>query len=56
MSEKKIVIQGKEIDCSKLSDELLIKLYQEIQERKVKMYESLAKLHEELNLLEEYNA
>lgn len=56
MSEKKIVIQGKEIDCGEMSDEQLVKLYQEIQEHKVKMYEKLAKLHEELNLLDEYNA
>ncbi len=55
MSEKKIIIRGKEIDYGIMTDDQLVKLYQELQENKVKLYEQMVKMQEELNLLEEYN-
>lgn len=55
MSDKKIVMQGKEIDFGEMSDAQVLKLYTEIKERELKLYEQVLELEEEIKYLESLN-
>ena len=50
---KTITIQGKQINYGDLSDEKLLKLYQELKQREVLIYQKIAKTLEEVSLKEE---
>lgn len=53
--EKTITIQGKTINYGNLSDEQLVKLYKEIKQRELMLYERILKGLKESNLLQEEN-
>ena len=50
---KTITIQGKEISYGDLSDEKLVKLYQELKQREVLLYNRILKKLEAANLIDE---
>ena len=51
--KKTIVIQGKEIDYSNLSDEKITQLYQELTQREAILYQRIIQRLKNLNLLGE---
>ena len=55
MSENKFVIHGKEIDYGEMSEDMLLKLYTELKQRELKLYEIAKKLESEITYLKEIN-
>lgn len=53
MSENKIVIKGREIDCADLSDNQLIKLYNEVADRQIALLNFLSENPIDANLIED---
>ena len=51
--DKTITIQGKQINYGDLSDEKLLKLYQELKQREILIYQKIAKTLEDVVLKEE---
>ena len=43
MDDQKIVINGKEVDISKMSDDELVEFFTELKERELKLTENLTK-------------
>ena len=53
MSDNKIVIKGKEIDCDDLTDNQLIRLYNEVADREIALLNFLAKHPMDANLIKD---
>ena len=53
MSDNKIVIKGKEIDCDDLSDNQLIKLYNEVADKEIALLNFLSENPIDANLIED---
>lgn len=53
MSENKIVIKGREIDCADLSDNQLIKLYNEVADKEIALLNFLSENPIDANLIED---
>jgi hypothetical protein len=53
MSENKIVIKGREIDCADLTDNQLIKLYNEVADRQIALINFLANYPVDANLIKD---
>ena len=53
MSDSKIVIKGKEIDCADLSDSQLVKLYNEVADREIALLNFLSKHPIDVNLIKD---
>ena len=53
MSDNKIVIKGKEIDCADLSDNQLIKLYNEVADRQIALLDFLSENPVDANLIKD---
>lgn len=53
MSENKIVIKGREIDCADLSDNQLIKLYNEVVDKEIALLNFLSENPIDANLIED---
>ena len=53
MSENKIVIKGREIDCADLSDNQLIKLYNEVANKEIALLNFLSENPIDANLIED---
>ena len=51
-----ISIDGKEIDCSKLSGEKVVKLYEQLKERELILFKKKKKLQEKYNFEPEINS
>lgn len=56
MSENKFIFHGKEIDYGEMSEENIVKLYAELKQRELKLYEMAKKLESEINYLEDINS
>lgn len=54
-SEEIITIMGKEINYGRLSDEKLLKLYEQLKEREVKLYQKIVEYQNKYNFLPEIN-
>ena len=55
MSDKKIVILGKEIDYGNMIDEQIEKLFIQIKERELKLYQKILEAEATLKYYENYN-
>ena len=53
MSDNKIVIKGREIDCADLSDNQLIKLYNEVANKEIALLNFLSENPIDANLIED---
>ena len=51
-----ISIDGKEIDCSKLSGEKIVRLYEQLKERELILFRKIQKLQEKYNFEPEINS
>lgn len=54
MSDKKIVIQGKEIYYGDMSDEELVSLFTSLKEKELKLYEKVLEAESVLKYYEDY--
>ena len=54
MSDKKVIIQGEEIDYGNMSDEELERLFIEIKERELELYEKVLEAEATLKYYEDY--
>lgn len=54
-SEETITIMGKEINYGRLSDEKLLKLYEQLKEREVKLYQKIVEYQNKYDFLPEIN-
>lgn len=54
-SEEIITIMGKEINYGRLSDEKLLKLYEQLKEREVKLYQKIVEYQNKYDFLPEIN-
>lgn len=54
MSDKKVIIQGEEIDYGEMSDEELERLFTEIKERELDLYEKVLEAESTLEYYEDY--
>ena len=51
--ENEIIVQGKKIDISKLTDEQIVKLYKQLAEQELKYDKKIVELEKKIKILEE---